>query len=411
MNTLPPELVKLIATFLDDKPDVKNFRLVSRTYARLMEENLFQRLYISPSLQSLTRFRVFCRTQGYLTRFVKEVVMVLSNWENLIWQPFLRILRFNRIRLNDGHELEASIVLRKMLSRYFQFLQSPFFMKILSLGFQCLQGLRTITIQRDAIHDDDDDEIGFAHDKIGHICDDGGHALWRRANNYGLDLQSLGNAICIAWPHSDGFRTFSALIDAAYHSGTEIHTWKIDSMVRIEPGILSNEALLQRAASVFSKCRSLRLDIYLGGIPEAGIIDRMVHGDFRHALESATYLSKLEISSDNLMTIPLEVLLGTYHSWEHLKELRMTSACFGAMHFQKFLRRHRSTLRLVWFRRCRLSTGSWLGSEGLKFWLDDFYLPHLKLKVFQIRWLFEPDGSYAGNIIRGSLANYQACQT
>lgn len=403
LSIFPHELILRILSQLEEKSDLKSFRLVSKSSAALGAEFLFAFLYVRPEYGSVSRFRTFCRTHDHLAPLVKKVVMLLGNWENLIWQPFLNELRQRQIILNDDQQDLASEILRNHLTEYFSRLKSPEIRRMLLYGFQCLRKLRTIAIEREYIHDDQHDYIGYAHDKMGHLRDDGGHALCRRAESHDLDLGDCVYKLCGGWAHFDGYQAFKALLGAAYYSESEIHSWEVGYGVRMARSTLNSKAIWQLSSAVFLSCRVLRLDIFLGPDPRPDMRAFMDEGDFSGALIRATFLEKLEIATDNVMDIPLELVLNPLYVWINLKELRMTSACFQAQSFQNFLEKHRDTLEIVWFRRCQLTTGTWLGSLGLKRWLNEDFLPRARLDVFQLRGLYETNGLYGGNIVFGSV--------
>lgn len=403
LNLFPHELILRILSHVNKKSDLKSFRLVSKSSAALGAEFLFAFLYVRPVYGSVSRFRTFCRTHDHLAPLVKKVVMLLGNWENLIWQPFLNELRQREITLNGDQQDLASEILQNHLTEYFNRLKSPEIRKMLLYGFQCLRKLRTIAIEREFIHDDQHDYIGYAHDKMSHLRDDGGHALCRRAESHDLELGDWVYKLCAGWAHVDGYQAFKALLGAAYYSESEIHSWEVGYGVRMARGTLNNKAIWQLSSAVFLSCRVLRLDIYLGPDPRPNMRVFMDDGDFSGALTSALHLEKLEIATDNVMDIPMELVLDPLFVWVNLRELRMTSACFQAQNFQNFLEKHRNTLKVMWFRRCQLISGTWLGTLGLKRWLNEDFLPRAGLNVFHLRALYEPNGFYGGNIVFGSM--------
>lgn len=393
LSIFPHELILRILSQVEEKSNLKSFRLVSKSSAALGAESLFAFLYVRPEYGSVSRFRTFCRTHDHLAPLVKKVVMLLGNWENLIWQPFLNELRQREIILSDDQQDLASEILRNHLTEYLSRLKSPEIRRMLLYGFQCLRKLRTIAIEREYIHDQHD-YIGYAHDKMGHLRDDGGHALCRRAERHDLDLGDWVYKLCGGWTHFDSYQAFKALLGAAYYSEGEIHSWEVGYGVRMAWSTLNSKAIWQLSSAVFLSCRVLRLDIFLGPDPRPDMRVFMDEGDFSDARISATFLEKLEIATDNAMDIPLELALNPVCVWINLKELRMTSACFQAQNFQNFLEKHRDTLEIVWFRRCRLTTGTWLGALGLKRWLNEDFLPRARLDIFQLRALYETNGLY-----------------
>lgn len=401
IKSLPPELLRRVSNYIGEKPDLKNFRLVNRICGEIGGEDLFKFLYITPLPESVSRFQRFCFTQRHLTRLVKKVVMLLGNWEKIIWQPFLKTLQDSNILLNHGQQDEALTIFKKALHAYFIYLGSAGFARMLGEGFRSLRKLRTIVIEREIIEGDDpDDADDVANDGP---KDDGGYAFWRRAQSYGLDVEDLEISIPLAWAHSDGYKTFLALIQAAYFSRSTIHVWRVEPEVKMSTSVFANKNLWKYAAVVFRECRELRLDIFAGREPLTSIWEKMTNGEIGMALECAVDLKRLEIFSDIRVPLPIHLIFGFNHVWGHLQEVEICSARFHPDEFQDLLQRHRAQLRVFRIRVCKLLSGSWLGPEGLIHWLNDQYLPHAKFRVFRLGWLYQPNGSYAGKITRGSL--------
>lgn len=80
METLPVELVHEIATNIDSGTNLKNFRLVCRTFSQVALPMQARRLAVIDSPESLQRFILFLKSHANFSQHTTHLVVIYPSW-------------------------------------------------------------------------------------------------------------------------------------------------------------------------------------------------------------------------------------------------------------------------------------------------------------------------------------------
>lgn len=350
MTHLPPEMILGIFFCLGKKLDIKNFRLVRKDYAELGRGPLFQSVNISPSAKSLDRFKTLSHRRA-IGIHVKEVILHLGDFSDLIWLPFLESLRLSRVDIHQAPRQLVSWYLQEEIQSYYALLNGLYFPHVILRGFEHCPMIQAIVIKKFPYQ--------YTETQLRQQIQ-----VW-----YRLDLGVFDHMVYSHWGSQiESYQFFKVLIEAAYNTKAKIQAIEVERGVSIdERNFFGDADLLTVLSDVFQHCRIVKLDFYILLIPPP---QRSQARFLRYALETAGQLKVLALSASSSAYLPLDALLDTQHVWRNLKELGVSSVESRDDFLKNFVTRHLSTLGFVVLQDLRLTSGTWDGPNGLDIWLD-----------------------------------------
>lgn len=358
MDKLSAEIVREILGHVQSKTDLARLRLVQNSFAKLVNEFLFQVIHVEPAFESLCVLLEISRIPE-LARCVKRVVLHVDDFRDLTWIPFNKRLEEKNIQ-DEARKAEVFKTFQALDRELFEFQTLSDYTVMLSVAFGHLSRLEAV--------------------KLAHRYPEEETELFRRERR---DLERL---LSLEEFHGedgekDDLRAFTALIDAAYFTEKKISSFRITG--KLDLSVFENTELIRRAAVVFRNCRVLELDFS----PQSPFHDKdhIRKGPLFDMLSSAVHLKSLTLCGGIRQEpdVPFSKYLGDRFVWKYLNRIDILGLDMHAYEFLGFLERHKKTLRKVAIGASKLFTGRWpdimrymkghlrLTSLELGAWLED----------------------------------------
>lgn len=341
MDTIPPELIRLILHHLPCKRDIANFRLVQRSLTHLAIPFLFQSISLKILPSSLPRLlSISCNPD--IATHIKRVFLEHDPTQITIWPEFLEQMQLENISHDDERALEIceSLVEEKLK-----------FLDVFLDTFRGLSGLEDVALGS-----------CFAWLPLPHSRPSEEHM-----NRYGLGRQG-GKTL------EYYTRTFMALINALYLGDIKLATFvfsDLRSPSLIHLSIFEDLVFLERATAVLQNCKTIKLGIQQQNDQLSQWFQpssSQEHPLF-HVLSSAAHLQTLFLETifqqteaqarEGTALTFFPCILGRAHTWPNLTQIQLQTVHTHYSEFTSFLRRHEKTLRKVTIRWSRLFTGYW----------------------------------------------------
>lgn len=337
MHKLSSEIVREIICFLYQRSDLKNIRLVQRTFADIANEFLFRDFSIVHAKWSLERL-LYVSWQPHLAHHVKRVDLNVHHdtVSHLVWHDFKQQL--GAVNLKGGSQKEQAMeVFRSCVESWYKFQGSPEFSHILIAAFSHLPRLETIILNSD--------QPIWLWSSRPEAAEAYLHLL--------RDTHELSRNLTYSY-------ALTAVVNSAYYSHTKIRTFTISSdTFGIDDTILKDVPLLKRAYKVFSTCQVLKLNFGVNDEMEQLIRkNRLID-----LLQSAVHLEELAVTFgvyDVWKPLLFPHIFGSTQIWPRLKRFGLSGLTMHRHEFVGFLRRHKATLREISIMLCSLQSGLWI---------------------------------------------------
>lgn len=358
MDKLSAETVREIFGHIHSKPDLASLRLVQNSFAKLVNEFLFQVIHVEPSFEGLFTLLEISR-KAKLAHCVKRVVLHVDDFRDVTWIPFHKRLEEKSIQ-DEARKADIFKTFQALDRELFEFQTLPDYTVMLSVAFSHLSRLEAIKMA----HRYPEQETEPLHRE-------------RRDLERLLSLEEFHGED----GEKDDLRAFTALIDAAYFTKKKLNSFRITG--KLDLSVFENNELIRRAAVVFRDCRVLELDFS----PQSPFHDNdyIRKGPLFDMLSSAVHLESLTLCGGIRQEpdVPFSKYLGDRFIWTCLKRIDILGLDMHAYEFVGFLERHKKTLRKVAIGTSKLFTGRWpdvmrymkgslrLTSLELGAWLED----------------------------------------
>lgn len=361
MDKLSAEVVREIFGRVRSKTDLANLRLVQNSFAKLVNEFLFQVIHVGPSFEGLSALLEISQ-RDKLARYVKRVVLHVDDFRDMTWIPFHKRLEEKNIQ-DEARKADVFKTFQALDRELFEFQTLPDYTVMLSVAFSHLSRLEAIKMT----HRYPEQETELLHRE-------------RRDLERLLSLEEFHGED----GEKDDLRAFTALIDAAYFTKKKLTSFRITG--KLDLSVFENTELIRRAAIVFRGCRVLELDFS----PQNPFHDNdhIRKGPLFDMLSSAMYLENLTLCGGIRQgpDVPFSKYLGDRFVWTCLKRIDILGLDMHAYEFVGFLERHKKTLRKVAIGTSKLFTGRW--PDVMRYMKGNLQLTSLELG----EWLEDVDG-------------------
>lgn len=334
MDKLSAEIVREILGHVQSKNDLARLRLVQNSFAKLVNEFLFQVIHVEPAFESLCILLEISRIPE-LARCVKRVVLHIDDFRDRTWIPFHKRLEEKNIQ-DEDRKAEIFKAFQARDREEFEFQTLSDYTVMLSVAFGRLSRLEAVKLAHR--YPEEETEL-LSHEQ--------------------RDLERL---LSLEEFHGedgekDDLRAFAALIDAAYLTEKKISSFRITGKLYLSA--FENSELIRRAAVVFRNCRVLELDFS----PHSQFHDNdhIRKGPLFDMLSSAVHLKNLTLCGGIRPEpdVPFSKYLGDRFVWKCLNRIDILGLDMHGYEFLGFLERHKKTLRKVVIGASKLFTGHW----------------------------------------------------